>query len=150
MVGWEGIWGVLLSCMILSFTFCYPGFIKKNILSNFQTFYILDAIVGCSDNFLNASFQMLNNPKIFLSVFIGAFVIGPFNYFGSGLTKISTAAHRSTVDSLRMFTVWVICVMTGYEEFRPSQIFGYFLMILGSMIYNKVKILMLLISNFFR
>ena len=89
---------------------------------------------------------MFNNPKIFLSVFTGVFVIGPFNYFGSGLTKISTAAHRSTVDSLRMFTVWLICVLTGYEEFRPSQIFGYFLMILGSMIYNKVKISIILIN----
>ena len=102
---------------------------------------MLDAIVGCSDNFIYASCQIVNNHKLLLAIIISSVVIGPFNYFGSGLTKIASASHRSTIDSLRMCVVWLFCVLSGFEEFRYQQMYGYSLMVLGSIMYNEVIIL---------
>ena len=40
-----------------------------------------------------------------IGVLVTTLVIGPFNYFGSGLTKVASASHRCTIDSMRMFFV---------------------------------------------
>lgn len=136
MVGWEGIWGTALSFLILTFTFCFP----RNKLSHILLKEVIDAIIGCSDNFIYASCQIANNPKLLLAVLVSSSVIGPFNYFGSGLTRIASASHRSTVDSMRMCVVWLVCVLGGFEDFRVQQMYGYFLMCLGSVIYNEVRV----------
>ena len=82
---------------------------------------------------------MMNNWHLVASVAITALAIGPFNYFGSGLTQISSASHRCTVDSLRMFSVWGISVGSGWEDFRPDQFYGYIVMLIGTLIYNEVN-----------
>lgn len=99
---------------------------------------ITDFVTGCSDNFIYASFQISNNYKLFLAVIISSLIIGPFNYFGSGLTKMASASHRSTIDSLRMCVVWLVCVLGGFEEFRMKQMYGYGLICFGSVMYNEV------------
>ena len=144
MVGWEGIWGTVLSFLILSFTFYFPGhFIVFSFKKLFFYYLKKDAIVGCSDNFVYASFQIANNSKLLFAILISSAVIGPFNYFGSGLTKIASASHRSTIDSMRMCIVWLVCVIGGYEEFRYQQMYGYALMSFGSILYNEVSIIVL-------
>ena len=120
-VGWEGFWGSLVAGIFLIISFLIPNF-----------------IIGFSDNFLVASYQFLHSKYLFLGVLAGAFSIGPFNYYGTHLTKIASAAHRSTICSMRMFIVWMISLAIGWEEYRPQQLYGYLIMTFGVLLYNDV------------
>lgn len=119
-VGWEGLWGVLINGVFLMFSFNFP-----------------DIISGCNDNFLYATYQAMNSPYVILGIILSSLAIGPFNYFGTILTKISSAANRCTIDSLRMITVWTFCVTCSFEEFRSGQLIGYMLALFGTLLYNN-------------
>lgn len=121
-VGWEGFWGTIFSGTLLIISFFIPNF-----------------IFGFSDNFLVASYQIFHSKELFFGVMAGMFSIGPFNYFGTQLTKIASAAHRSTVCSMRMFIVWMISLIMGWESYRSQQLYGYLLMTFGVLLYNDVK-----------
>ena len=120
-VGWEGFWGVLFAGILLVISFFVPNF-----------------IVGFSDNFLVASYQIFHSKYLLLGVLAGALSIGPFNYFGTQLTKIASAAHRSTICSMRMCVVWMISLCVGWEQYRPQQLYGYLIMTFGVLMYNEV------------
>ena len=40
-----------------------------------------------------------------------------------------------------MFSVWSFCIFCEWEELRIDQLVGYLIMLLGTMIYNEVKII---------
>jgi len=65
-----------------------------------------------------AVYQTWNNKNILVGLLIAALTMGPFNVFGSLLTKISTSAHRATICSLRTVLVWAYCLYTGQDRFR--------------------------------
>ena len=121
-VGWEGFWGALFSSNLLILTYYTPDF-----------------VIGFSDNFISASYQIFHCNTLLLGVLAGILSIGPFNYFGTYLTKISSASHRSTICSLRMFTVWFISILINWEGYRPQQLYGYLIMIFGTLLYNDVS-----------
>lgn len=129
-VGWEGFWGTVLAGALLIISYFIPNF-----------------IIGFSDNFLVASYQILHSKYLFLGVLAGMFSIGPFNYFGTQLTKIASAAHRSTICSMRMFVVWMISLIMGWEEYRQSQLYGYLIMTFGVLLYNDVIIYLFFYYN---
>ncbi len=62
----------------------------------------------------------MNNEMIFISILMSVIVMGPFNYYGSCLTKISSASHRCTIDSLRSITIWMISLTMGWEKLIMS------------------------------
>ena len=129
-VGWEGFWGSILAGFLLIISFFIPN-----------------VIVGFSDNFLVASYQIIHSKYLFIGVLAGAFSIGPFNYFGTHLTKIASASHRSTICSMRMFTVWMISLLIGWEQYCPQQLYGYLMMTFGVLMYNDV--IFMILYNFF-
>lgn len=122
-VGWEGFWGTVLSGFLLIISFFVPNF-----------------IIGFSDNILIATYQIFHSKYLLMGVLVGIFSIGPFNYFGTQLTKIASASHRSTICSMRMFVVWMVSLLIGWEQYRVQQLYGYLLMTFGVLLYNDVKI----------
>lgn len=120
-VGWEGFWGTIFAGVLLILQYLFP-----------------DLIFGFSDNFLVATYQIFHSRSLFIGVLVGMLSIGPFNYFGTRLTKISSAANRSTICSMRMFVVWIISLIVGWEEYRNSQLFGYLVMTFGVLLFNYV------------
>jgi hypothetical protein len=68
MVGYEGLWGVLLSSVLLMLTSFYPH-----------------SFIGMNDNYMNAITQMKNNHHLLIGAVITLSTIGPFNYYGSKL-----------------------------------------------------------------
>jgi len=70
--------------------------------------------------------------------FVSIFDIAFFNYFGISVTKYASAAQRSTVDLLRIVSVWIFSVIFGLEDFNALQIPGLIILAAGFAIYNEI------------
>lgn len=68
MVGYEGLWGVLLTTLLLLIARAYPM-----------------PRLGLTDDYLNAIHLVTHNNQLLLGGVITLLSIGPFNYFGSKL-----------------------------------------------------------------
>lgn len=73
-----------------------------------------------------------------LMSFVTIFDIAFFNYFGISVTKYASAAQRSTVDLLRILTVWIFSVVFGLETFNALQIPGFLILAAGFVVYNEI------------
>lgn len=129
-VGWEGIWGMLISLIFITIFFLLPG-------NDF----------GSMENPLQASLQIANNYKLFLGILVSSLVIGPFNYYGTNLTKHASAMHRCLIDSSRMCIIWILAVCCYWEEFTGFQAFGYTLIVFGNLLYYEIVSLEKLLKN---
>ena len=94
-VFWEGIWGVLLSGIILM------------VLSNINTPVESKVFESC--------LLICSNKKLLMAVILTALCIGPFNYYGLSLTKEGSALHRCIICTSRMIVVWSISLLFGWE-----------------------------------
>ena len=79
--------------------------------------------------------------KLLISVLVSTLVIGPFNYYGTNLTKYSSAMHRCLIDASRMCIVWFISIISGWEVFKFQQCMGYIFVMIGNLIYNEVFVI---------
>jgi len=129
-VGWEGVWGIFISAIFLTIFFFIPG-------HDFGSF----------ENPLQASEQAISNNILLASLLVSILVIGPFNYFGTNLTKYSSAMHRCLIDASRMCVVWIISIFCGWEHFNLYQGIGYFIILLGNLFYFEIISLNSLMSN---
>jgi hypothetical protein len=120
-VGWEGVWGMIISLVIMSIFFLLPG-----------------DDYGSLENPIQASLQIMNNHHLFIGMIVSSVVIGPFNYFGTNLTKYASAMHRCLIDSSRMCIVWAIAVCCQWEMFTCYQAIGYSLIMVGNLLYYSI------------
>jgi hypothetical protein len=95
--------------------------------------------IGSYENIYQASVQIINNMKLLVAVAMSTIVIGPFNYFGTNLTKYSSAMHRCLIDASRMCIVWLISIFSGWEIFKPQQALGYLFVMVGNLVYYEVN-----------
>lgn len=121
-VGWEGIWGMFVSAGFLGIFYMLPG-------NDF----------GSWENPLQAVRQISNDTQLLLAILLSSLVIAPFNYYGTNLTKYSSAMHRCLVDASRMCFVWFISIASGWEHFKIQQGIGYLCVMLGNLIYYEVN-----------
>ncbi len=64
-----------------------------------------------------------------------------FNSFGIACTKYASAAQRSTIDTSRTLTIWILSVLLGLESFVPWEIPGFVLLICGTLMYNEIVVI---------
>jgi hypothetical protein len=93
---------------------------------------------GSWENPIQASLQLKNNYVLFCSILFSSLVIGPFNYFGTNLTKHSSAMHRCLIDASRMLVVWFASILMNWEHFKFSQAVGYLFVLIGNIVYYEV------------
>lgn len=109
------------------------------------TFYFIPGRdFGSWENPLQATLQLGHNLQLLLAILCSSIVIGPFNYYGTNLTKYSSAMHRCLIDASRMLIVWLMSIICGWEKFKIQQAIGYFLVLVGNLIYYEVIFLILL------
>ena len=120
-VGWEGIWGMLSSAAFISIFFLIPG-------NDF----------GSTENPIQATLQVMNDKQLFIGIATSSLVIGPFNYFGTALTKYASAMHRCLIDASRMCIVWIVSICCNWENFKIQQACGYVLIIIGNLVYYEI------------
>ncbi len=85
--------------------------------------------------------QIKNNSQLFISMALSSLVIGPFNYYGLKITKLTTSMNRCLIDASRMCIVCFASIIYGWEDFQSKQCIGYFIIFIGNLIYYEVKII---------
>jgi hypothetical protein len=54
------------------------------------------------------------------------------------ITKYASAAQRSTVDTCRTLVIWCVFLALGKEKFLVGELFGFGLLVLGTLVYNEI------------
>lgn len=54
------------------------------------------------------------------------------------ITKHASAAQRSTVDTCRTLIIWLFFLSLGKEKFLVGELVGFFLLVLGTLVYNEI------------
>lgn len=54
------------------------------------------------------------------------------------ITKYASAAQRSTVDTCRTLIIWCVFLALGKEKFLVGELFGFALLVLGTLVYNEI------------
>jgi len=54
------------------------------------------------------------------------------------ITKHASAAQRSTVDTCRTLVIWLFFLSLGKEKFLVGELVGFFLLVLGTLVYNEI------------
>lgn len=91
------------------------------------------------ENPIQATLQLGNNYYLLGAILCTTFVIGPFNYYGTNLTKYSSAMHRCLIDASRMCVVWLVCIICKWEDLKTQQALGYLFVLLGNLVYYEVN-----------
>jgi len=94
---------------------------------------------GSWENPIQATLQLTHNMYLFSAILTSSLVIGPFNYYGTNLTKYSSAMHRCLIDASRMLVVWLISIICKWEQFKVQQAIGYTFVMIGNLIYYEVN-----------
>eukprot|EP01098_Paradermamoeba_levis_P009216 TRINITY_DN3823_c0_g1_i1.p1 TRINITY_DN3823_c0_g1~~TRINITY_DN3823_c0_g1_i1.p1 ORF type:complete len:401 (-),score=103.01 TRINITY_DN3823_c0_g1_i1:69-1271(-) len=136
-VGMEGFFGTVIM-MVLFLPVIY--FIPGDQPSHFD--------FGSYENTLNAFVKIYHSPLLLALNLIYLLSIAFFNYFGLSVTKSLTSVHRTLIDACRTVLVWACSLFIYYvvdveygepwTKYSPIQVTGFFMLILGTLIYNSV------------
>lgn len=96
---------------------------------------------GYLENSAFAFYQMGLNGWIVFLVILTIICIAAFNSFGISTTKYASAAQRSTIDTSRTLTTWILSVLLGLETFIAWEIPGFVLLAFGTLLYNEIIVL---------
>jgi drug/metabolite transporter (DMT)-like permease len=133
-VGLEGLWGLIIWCIILP------------ILQNIHCTSPQLCPSGLVEDTLGAFRQWGDNPIIILQCVGICLSIAFFNAFGVTVTKHASSPQRSTIDTSRTVLIWIfflaVPVNGNYtEHFKGLQLGGFFLLVLGTLVYNEILII---------
>jgi drug/metabolite transporter (DMT)-like permease len=135
-VGLEGMWGLTYYLALLPIM----QMVQCGNQVDPKTFGLL-----CNYGYLeNSSFafnQMGQNGWIIFLIFLTIISIAAFNSFGIATTKYASAAQRSTIDTSRTLTTWILSVLLGLETFIALEIPGFILLAFGTLLYNEIIVL---------
>ncbi|GME69460.1 unnamed protein product [[Candida] boidinii] len=123
LVGYEGLYGALI-------TFTY--------LISTHLMFGTRAGRGGPFDIIKSFNQMIYNPSILYSSIFIMICISTFNYCGISLTENLSATARSTIDTSRTLLVWLVSLVIGWESFKLLQLFGFVLLVFGTLVFNGV------------
>ncbi|KAM5471407.1 hypothetical protein MferCBS49748_001953 [Microsporum ferrugineum] len=123
-VGWEGIFGFLvtaLAMVILHFTI---GVSESGKLGYF------DAVEGWRN--------MTEHKTVAVTSILIMISIGGFNFFGLSVTRSLSATSRSTIDTSRTLFIWLVSLGLGWETFKWLQVVGFAMLVYGTFLFNDI------------
>ncbi|EFQ98090.1 integral membrane protein [Nannizzia gypsea CBS 118893] len=123
-VGWEGIFGFLvtaLAMVVLHFTI---GITESGRFGYF------DAVEGWR--------SMTGNKTVALTSLLIMISIGGFNFFGLSVTRSLSATSRSTIDTSRTLFIWLVSLGLGWETFKWLQVLGFAMLVYGTFLFNDI------------
>ena len=92
---WEGIWGALISALLLvGFSQMGSDVIKCDVVGSCQLIY--------------------RNSNLLIAILLTALAIAPFNYFGLLITKETSALQRCMISTSRIVAVWIDSLFLGW------------------------------------
>jgi drug/metabolite transporter (DMT)-like permease len=140
-VGWEGFWGCFIYLILLTifqFIPCGSGSGSESGGRGDICPY------GRLEDTPQALYEYGQNWKIAFYGIGSIFSIAFFNAFGVAVTKYSTAAQRSTIDTSRTLLIWIIFLVKpgdGRERFIWLELVGFFMLVAGTLIFNEIVII---------
>merc|ERR1719217_404008 len=114
-VGMEGTFGILFGVGLLAFL---------------NAFHI--------ENTAGAIYQIRNSTPLMCAVIGSIFSIAFFNFSGVTVTQKASAVSRSTIDVSRTILIWAVELRVGWNSFNMLELAGFFVLALGTMIYNRL------------
>lgn len=136
-VGLEGLSGFTLCIAIL-----LPVFSSVTCPSSMQN---PDSCpFGTMESAAYAIEQICNSWRLILGCIGYICSIAFFNFFGISVTKNASALARSTIDSIRNCTVWVVSIILGWEVLNLLsllQLAGFIILTFGSLLFNEIIVL---------
>ena len=135
-VGLEGMWGLTYYFALLPIM----QMVQCGNQVDPKTFGLL-CNYGYLENSAFAFSQMGENGWIIFLIFLTIISIAAFNSFGIATTKYASAAQRSTIDTSRTLTTWILSVLLGLESFVALEIPGFILLAFGTLLYNEIIVL---------
>ena len=109
MMGWEGVWGLLLTLMLLVPAQLYPcPFDESQCINNH------------ADDVFVAVQQFNAQPVLIVYAICFLLACTLFNGCGVSVTKFSTATNRTIVEQTRVLVIWIFFLLKpgfGHEEF---------------------------------
>eukprot|EP00049_Salpingoeca_infusionum_P005736 m.96216 g.96216 ORF g.96216 m.96216 type:complete len:385 (+) comp13070_c0_seq1:264-1418(+) len=121
-VGWEGIFGMLVMSVLCLVFFYTPGPRAGHTFENIN----------------DAMLQIANSTQITLAICGTIVSIAFFNFSGVSVTKEMSATTRMVLDSVRTITIWAYGLAVGWETFSGIQIGGFALLLAGTFVYNNL------------
>jgi drug/metabolite transporter (DMT)-like permease len=138
MIGWEGVWGILIYSVILTILQFVPC--HNNDICPY----------GTVEDTIQAFYEMsLNYWTWFLA--IGSILsVSLYNTTNVSVTKYASCAQNSTINACRPALVWIFFLIypgKGHEHFIWLQTIGFAIIIFGTLMYNEIITLPFLSLN---
>merc|ERR1719375_2284347 len=114
-VGMEGMFGIMFGMVLLT------GLNAMHI-----------------ENTSGAFYQISHCKPLLIAVVGSIFSIAFFNFSGVTVTQKASAVARSTIDVSRTIIIWAVELSMGWNTFNTLQLAGFFVLALGTMIYNRL------------
>ena len=145
LVGFEGMWGTIIySILMIIFKFSPcpfedPKFRDKVCVNNGEEWLIEDIVFAFR--------QLGNNGLLLFFAILYTLSISLFNFIGINITKQVSAAARAVVDTIRTVIVWLFFLTLPFvpestkEKFSWLQLFGFIVLLSGTLIFNEVLVL---------
>lgn len=151
-IGWEGIWGCSYT-VILLIIFPFIGCPNGSTSSFVQQICTKDNKGKWSIENIHFAFKQFGDSYLLIGMtFLFVLSISIFNVAGISVSKYTTGTARAVIDSVRTVVVWGFFLM-GFlpsnlrETFSWIQLVGFILLVIGTLIYNKVISLAFCISE---
>jgi drug/metabolite transporter (DMT)-like permease len=139
-VGSEGCWGVCIYYIVL---FIFYQLRCENWPKNLRDGICIENLEG-ELRFEDAPFailQLLCDYQLDCILLLYISSIAVFNLSGLLVTKYASSTSRTVVDTLRTILVWIFFLtmpLSIKETFSWLQLFGFIVLIIGSVIYNEI------------
>ncbi|KAF2400185.1 hypothetical protein EJ06DRAFT_493782, partial [Trichodelitschia bisporula] len=123
-VGWEGLWGFVVTVLGMGVGHAVYGRTEAGQYSYF------DMREGLR--------EITHYPAIGWSSLAIMVSIGGFNFFGLSVTRSVSATSRSTIDTCRTLFIWIVSLGLGWEHFKWLQVAGFALLVYGTFLFNDI------------
>ena len=124
MVGWEGIFGFIVTLIAM----VVLHFVRGRTEAGRNGYF--DAVEGWR--------QITHYRQIAISSILIMISIGGFNFFGLSVTRSVSATSRSTIDTCRTLFIWIVSLALHWETFKWLQIVGFVLLVYGTFLFNDI------------
>lgn len=112
-VGLEGIWGLLITSLIMPFFGGVSTLIE----------------------------ELAYNKTLIAFTLILCVSVSGFNFFGLIVIKYASGVQRATINSSKIIFVWIISISLGWEIFYWQQLVAFSFLMIGTLVYNEIIVL---------
>ncbi|KAJ6439991.1 hypothetical protein O9K51_07882 [Purpureocillium lavendulum] len=122
-VGWEGIFGFVVTLLVMVFMHLAVGRTDAGRYGYFD---------------MNEGLRQMSHTRIWVSSVLIMISIGGFNFFGLSVTRTVSATSRSTIDTCRTLFIWIVSLGLGWESFKALQIVGFAMLVYSTFVFNGI------------